>query len=347
MTKVKGRIKLLQEPYNMIKWFTKDENFDHEVGALGIGEVKNGELVISKLVFPDQIVNGVHVHFEPKDWAVVLKQLTDEEIGKVCFYWHKHPGSASASEGDEEDTFDVFMDDTAGREIFGFLQTADDDGTMEYEARIEIRHPVRATITEVTLTSTENDKIGKKCEKIIKDHITIGNSSAGNQPGVNGNITTYNGYGQIIKAGQNIDGMCYLGQNDKEPEVIYAVDRKNGSVIVTVSNYVFNEVLDYLESDDIKKMWKSFTTDINDPELSHIKIQPKKKCIKRLTTILDNLQDDIQAIGWEKGIDSDLMGDKYDEAKDIRDSTRKNYKGAHGLMPPRDSGSIYDWSSEF
>ena len=66
MTKYKASLRIAEEPYRMIKWFTK--NFDKEIGALGIGVVEDGEMYIEKLVFPPQIVNGLHVHFKPEDW---------------------------------------------------------------------------------------------------------------------------------------------------------------------------------------------------------------------------------------------------------------------------------------
>ena len=131
-----------KEPFEIIQWFTK--HFDNEIGALGVGQVKNGEMVISKLVFPTQIINGAHVHFKPTDWASVVAELTDDEFKNIIFYWHKHPDNCpGASSGDEEDTFDVFMGEESKRKIFGFLQTANSPTGMKYEAVAIMPHIAR------------------------------------------------------------------------------------------------------------------------------------------------------------------------------------------------------------
>jgi len=184
ITKYKGVIRLNTKPYNIIKWFTK--NYKHEIGAVGIGEIKDGEIVVEKLVFPNQIVNGSHVHFKPEDWGTIAKELTQQELEKVIFYWHKHPdGVPGASQGDEDDTFDVFMGEESGRKMFGFLQTANSTTGQGfiYEGRIEMREPIWASITDVELQTDKDDKIEKACEKIIKAKITEGYASATDQPG--------------------------------------------------------------------------------------------------------------------------------------------------------------------
>ena len=182
ITKYKGTIKLAKKVLQQIKWFT--ENWDNEICALGIGKMRHGEMFIERLVFPTQTVNGSHVHFKPEDWGTIIKDLSLEDLKNIIFYWHKHPDSSpGASDGDEDDTFDVFMDPKAGRTIFGFLQTSNSTSGMKYEARIEMRKPVWASI-ECNLVIDEDTKIEKECLKIIKDKVTKGTLGASDQPGV-------------------------------------------------------------------------------------------------------------------------------------------------------------------
>lgn len=171
MTKIKGKIRLAEKPYKIINWFTN--NYEYEVCAFGLGEVVDGEIYIEKLVFPKQKVNSCHVQFDPEDWSSVFKQLEGDEMDKIIFYWHKHPGSTGASDDDEKNTFDVLMDESAGRTIFGFMQTASEnsgDG-FKYEARIDIRNtPLSATITDVELVTDSDYKIKEECEQVIKNY---------------------------------------------------------------------------------------------------------------------------------------------------------------------------------
>ena len=186
MTKYKGIIRLKEKPYQTIKWFT--EHFDKEIGAIGIGEVIDGEVVVEKLVFPQQVVNSAHVHFRPEDWASIVKELSEEELEKVIFYWHKHPnGMVGASQGDEDDTFDVFMEPDSGREMFAFMQTANNTvgNGFKYEGRIELRKPLWASITDVEMVTDKDDKIEKSCLKIIEKCVKEGTASASDQPGFN------------------------------------------------------------------------------------------------------------------------------------------------------------------
>lgn len=169
MTKYNGVIVLAKEAWKTIEWFTR--NYDKEIGAYGIGEVKNGELIVEKLVFPEQTVNSVHVHIGVEDMAALVKELDIKEFGKVIFYWHKHPnGSATSSSGDEDDTYDALMDRPHGSKIMGFLVTSLCNGHIEQDCRIEMRKPIISSIPAQTV-SMEDVSMEKKCKKIIFEKI--------------------------------------------------------------------------------------------------------------------------------------------------------------------------------
>lgn len=253
MTQYSGQIRLKKEPSDMIKWFTK--NWDKEIGALGVGLVEDGELVVEKLVFPTQIVNGGHVHFKPSDWAPIMTELTDEEMEKLIFYWHKHPnGMPGASQGDEDETFDVFMDKTSGRPIFGFLQSAMCSGEIKYSGRIEMRQPIWCSITDVNIATDEDDQIEETCKEIIRTKVTEGHASSRDQPGSldkdNSVIVTYEEYKKDIK------NLLKPDKNDKTPTELpeFNLQISNGGITIEFDTEAEEYIEMILEYEDIKPL---------------------------------------------------------------------------------------------
>jgi len=166
MTKYRGTIVLKKKPYKIIEWLTM--NFDKEIGAIGIGQVEDGILYVEKLFFPKQEVTAAHVHIDPAGFGDIIRELSMEDLGRINFYWHKHPdGYAGHSGGDEEETIDVFMDESYGRKIMGFLVTSNYSGTMKQDCRIEIRDPVWASI-ESQAISEEDTAVEEECRKILE-----------------------------------------------------------------------------------------------------------------------------------------------------------------------------------
>jgi len=167
MTKFNGTVILKEEPWKVIRWMTM--NYENEIGAVGIGKIVKGAVVVEKLLFPKQEVTGAHVHIDKeKGWGEIVKELSVEELGKIIFYWHKHPdGCAFSSQGDEDETYDVFMDEAAGRPMMAFLVTSNCDGVIKQDCRIELRKPIIGSL-EATAIPESDLKIGKVCEKIIE-----------------------------------------------------------------------------------------------------------------------------------------------------------------------------------
>jgi hypothetical protein len=267
MTKYEAQIKFSKEAFDIIEWFTV--NFNKEVGALGIGDVINGEMYIEKLVFPTQIVNGVHVHFKPEDWAEIVQELPMEDLKRICFYWHKHPDNMpGASAGDEEDTFDVFMDPEAGRRMFGFLQTCNSKTGLQYEARIEMRKPIWCSITNVGIYTERDLAIQETCEKIIEDKITFGTAGASDQPGA----TKYIVNGNTISKEQEFD---YVNTD-------IDVVKKNGWVCLTFDPELNDIMEEIINSKEINDLWKDDKTYYMKDSSWIIELQPKKKCLDKL-----------------------------------------------------------------
>ncbi len=174
----KAKVVMSGDVWQKIKWLT--ENYKNEIGAMGtVKKMKNtdgdGYFYIEKLLFPKQEVGGAHVHIDNNMWADLIKDHYDD-LSKIAFYWHKHPGSANHSSVDEEDTFETFMSKEGGRKFFIFLQTAiKSDGKIDTETRIDLRDP-RVTIQKenIDLTyrtpaeSDEQKKINKLQEELDK-----------------------------------------------------------------------------------------------------------------------------------------------------------------------------------
>ena len=256
--------------------------------------MKGGVLFVERLVFPNQIVNGAHVHFKPEDWGTVIANTTDDEFQRINFYWHKHPdGMPGASQGDEDDTFDVFMPEDTERKFFGFMQTCKKSGGgMDYEGRIEMRDPIFASITNVKMVTNEDLKIESECLRIIKKHITDGNEYSGSQPGFKNEepkvttpattVTT-----EVPKAG--------IKPLLNELPMIQT-KQKDGKIFVTISSFlesVFDTCIESQAGDIIKNMDTTFPK--NTDEFVIKVIYPKKKKHAFIVSVIDQLSVDIKA----------------------------------------------------
>lgn len=170
----KPRIVLSSEVFKQIKYFTY--NYDKEIGAFGTVKERtmNGEkyFYVEKLVYPEQNVTGASVKISPAMWKSIIVNNSNEDLAKLYFYWHKHPGSANHSHTDEADTFDTMMDDEVKRKYFLFLQTAVKDKKWDSEARIELRNPVRTTIEDENIDlkwEISQEELKRRREKEVED----------------------------------------------------------------------------------------------------------------------------------------------------------------------------------
>lgn len=176
----KARMVLSENVWRKIEWFT--HNFDKEIGAFGTGRIKSDDgdkyFYVDELYFPKQEVTGATIKITQDGWAPIIQELGSLNAMKnIVFYWHRHPGgSPHHSSTDEKDTFGTFMAKEANRPYFLFLQTASSNGDTKFEARIELRKPIRATIEddaiEIQYESEEDTELEKYCKKIIEDRVT-------------------------------------------------------------------------------------------------------------------------------------------------------------------------------
>ena len=294
---IKPQIILNLKPAKIIRWFT--EHWDKEVGALGVGKVENGNIIVEKLVFPTQVVNGAHVHFEPEDWRPVMEELTVEELGKIIFYWHKHPDNCvTASSTDEENTFEAFMAPEAKRKLFGFLQTAmKTGGSIDYEARIAIAKPIRVNTTDVELVMMDDNSVKKECEKIIKKKLTEGNKNTSDQPGMIPVTTTpvQSSLPNIVTTTEVVrpvskstkDLSCYVKD--------FKVEEKHGAIVIIYSPWYVSCVDSELNSKETMEMCSKFSHKVCESTGSFMTIlQPKKKMIKPLLAVWEKIVEQVE-----------------------------------------------------
>jgi len=303
MTQYNGIIRIAEKPWQQICWFTR--NYDKEIGAIGIGKVKNQELYVEKLFFPTQTVSGAHVHFKPSDWGTLMKEMTKEELDKVIFYWHKHPdGMTSASQGDEDDTFDVFMDEDSKRKIFGFLQTAKNtkNDSVESEARIEMRKPLWASI-EANVYTDKDEEIEVECEKILKEKITEGYASASDQPGYKG-ITT-NTEGMPSFRNSSIQKYCGYKHSDTNETIqdkfgcVFEISTENGNVELLTSIAFETWVEELLGEGEFVSLIQKVSKKVDDEEVT-FNIQPKKKMADKIEEKLRYLEEEIFGFNYDQ-----------------------------------------------
>lgn len=176
----RAKIVLAENVWKKIEWLT--HNYENEIGAFGTGKIKtedgNKYFYIDELYFPKQKVTSATVTIEKDGWTPIIQELGSlDALKKIIFYWHRHPGGSPHHSGtDEKDTFGTFMSKEANRSHFVFLQTAGLNGETKFEARIELRTPIRAVIEdsaiEIEYESEEDKTIEEYCKNIIKERVS-------------------------------------------------------------------------------------------------------------------------------------------------------------------------------
>ena len=175
----KARVVLAPDVHKVINYLTN--NMKTEIGAVGKVKIRQEEgekyFYVYKLLFPEQQVSGATIHFTPAMWGSLVKKYGLKELNDIAWYWHRHPGCASHSSTDEDETFEAFMDKDANRKFFIFYQTAvNSKNEWDEEARIDIRNPIRATILNKDISmeneqDADDDRIENICEQIVADAI--------------------------------------------------------------------------------------------------------------------------------------------------------------------------------
>lgn len=181
MTSYEPTIYISTQVERELKWFAK--NYDKEMAAIGEVEMlKNGDMYIPKVYYPDQINGGATVSIDTPGWMTIYKECPTERRPFLKCHIHKHPGQMLSFSGtDDEDTIDSFMerqkdekDKSKGvewqRDFYIFIVFIKKDDGIEFAARIELRaNPITATIENVevkVMPEKDNKKIKQSQSRI-------------------------------------------------------------------------------------------------------------------------------------------------------------------------------------
>lgn len=284
MSKAKARLVLAPRVSKIIKWLT--HNFDKEIGAVGIGGIKEIDgypsFYVEELFFPEQEVTGATVDIKSEAFVKLRKEIGADKLSRMMFYWHRHPsGSAGCSGTDEEDTFGSFMNEKAGRKYFTFLQTATSGTGIVHEARIDVRDPFRVTITndniDLTVERTEEDKLVEEiCNKAIEEKVTekkYETKTTNWTGGYNYNSYGWDKYKNKNKSDTNTKAISELfnGQENLDNDEVTAYfDGCSGSEnAVIIADGVLSTLLDYELRDEIAGIVDKYKVD-NHPKFDYL-----------------------------------------------------------------------------
>lgn len=259
----KAKVVFHPEVWKKIDWFTY--NFKTEIGALGKvkqkidSETKEKYFYVYDLLFPKQEVTGATVKFTPEMWGDLLKEHGLKGLSDIAFYWHRHPGNSAHSGTDDEDTFETFMSKEANRKYFIFLQTAVGTSGWNEEARIDLRLPVRHTITDSGISiqveeTPEEEALAKECEAIAEKVIVKqkpvtafttwkGQTTANYHAGKNfkSNETGWNKFTNAVQS--------YGGQKDIDEAV-----EKGVYGVIEGTEYMNNDIINGYPTSDEEKV---------------------------------------------------------------------------------------------
>jgi len=258
-------------------------------------------------------------------------------MGKIIFYWHKHPnGTAYSSQGDEDETYDAFMDSTGSKRM-AFLVTAEKNGVITQDCRIEIRKPIVGTL-ESEMFCEEETTVAKYCEKIIKDKIVEPKKNTiiySNQHTKSYNQTFYNKNQTVQKSLNEICDNIKIG-NDKKSIILKSKnDLVNENLQITLSNGMatiicYTELKEFLETflENIKDILSCPPIIKDNGNITRFNIVPKKGMHEKLKKSMKELYKDIQEIieKVENYCQDDYNEELEDQDKKVMNSS---FEGIH------------------
>jgi proteasome lid subunit RPN8/RPN11 len=63
-----------------------------EIGGYLIGDIKGGNIILTDLLIPNQVVSNVSVNINPRDQIDLMKRYGVEKCKKILGHWHSHAG---------------------------------------------------------------------------------------------------------------------------------------------------------------------------------------------------------------------------------------------------------------
>ncbi len=264
-----------------INWFRL--NYDKEIGGFISGEIKDGVIVLEKLLIPEQEVGSASVKMKGKD-LVKLRQEYGDECKRIIGEWHSHNTMMASWSGIDEDDF--IKPFTENRDLSIFVVS----GCNGHLVRLEVRKPFFMSIDKIPFIVEENAKVKRWCEREIKKKLAETDYISSN---------TTNPWDDDFKEINNFDGgVSFL---DEDEEIEEKEDYKNSTFEKELKKEIkekmkFNGV-DVLEivklswfcaeglKQELKYLKPKVIQDKNDEWILKIEFRSKKKALKHLKMI--------------------------------------------------------------
>lgn len=158
-------IGLTEEVSKRIDWLTN--NYEKEISAWLGGEIKEGQIIIDDMMFPEQEVSGASVDTDQKNLIKLRKEYGDR-CKRIIGHWHSHNTMSSFWSATDNQFIKEHMN---GRELRVFLVSSTRDGIR---GRVEIRKPLNISLDQVRVTKLfENKELKEELEKVIKEKVKV------------------------------------------------------------------------------------------------------------------------------------------------------------------------------
>ena len=152
-------IVLSKEVEKRIKWLTK--NYSKEISAWLGGEIKEGNIIIDDLLFPEQEVSGASMDTDQRQLIKLRKEYGDRCL-RIIGHWHSHNTMLEHWSNDDEKFIEEHMH---GRDLRVFLVSSTSDGIR---TRLEIRTPLSFSLDKLEV---DVDYADSEMEEELKEVI--------------------------------------------------------------------------------------------------------------------------------------------------------------------------------
>lgn len=117
--------------------------YSYEIGGYLTGETRNGELFLTDILIPSQVVSSAHVEIRPQDQIDLLKRYKDK-CKKIIGHFHSHHSMGAFWSGQDESNMENIM---KYKKFFVFIVGSN----KNYKVRVAIRDPVKHNFDDVLL----------------------------------------------------------------------------------------------------------------------------------------------------------------------------------------------------
>ncbi len=178
-------IKIKKEVEDKIQWFTN--NYEEEIGAFLIGDIKKEVITIDGMLFYHQEVSMGSTEVEPKDLVKLRKEYGNECL-RIIGHFHSHNTMGVFWSGTDKEFMESY---SKTRDITLFLVASKKD---RHKIKLVIRKPFEISLDNLDYEIIWDDKkFEDDLKKVIKEKVT--ERTYVNQNTSIDNYDDYNDYG--------------------------------------------------------------------------------------------------------------------------------------------------------